>query len=140
MPQVAQHPGELTRDLFDAFVSGALDRFLAGCCEDLLLTVRGSGSLTTLVAKADIASWYASMVELAGTLRSEVGMVLSEDRTQIVLLRHALIRGGAEHHYETVNRCTFRDGSLASWFSHPVRAEEYARAWGLPSGVQRVSA
>jgi hypothetical protein len=80
------------------------------------------------------------MRELAGTFRSEVGLVLSEDRTQVVLLRHSLVRGSVEYQYETVNRCTFRDGALAAWFSHPVRADDYARAWGLHRRTERLPA
>ncbi len=140
MAQGKVQSGPSGHELFDAFAAGALDRFLAGCCDDLVLTVRGSGSLTTLVAKPEIASWYRSMRELAGTFRSEVGLVLSEDRTQVVLLRHSLVRGSVEYQYETVNRCTFREGALAAWFSHPVRADDYARAWGLHRRTERLPA
>ena len=81
------------------------------------------------------------MRQLAGTeFRSDVSLVLTEDRTHVVLLRHTLVRAGVEHPYETVNRCTLRDGGLASWFSYPVRRSEYARAWGIHSGFERVTA
>jgi ketosteroid isomerase-like protein len=140
MPQGRHDPGSPTHALFDAFAAGALDQFLDGCRDDLVLTVRGSGPLCTLVAKAEIASWYRSMQSLAGSFRSEVGLVLTEDHTQVVLMRHWLARGSVPRQYETVNRCTFRDGALASWFSYPVRADEYARAWGLHHGLERASA
>lgn len=140
MSQATRQSGASTDELFEAFASGALDRFLAGCSDDMVLTVRGSGPRATLVAKAGIASWYRSMQELAGVFRSEVGLVVTEDRTQVVLLRHSLERGGVEYRYETVNRCTFRGGALASWFSHPVRPDDYARAWGLHHGLERVPA
>jgi ketosteroid isomerase-like protein len=125
-------------DLFDALAAGDLDRFLAGCADDLVLTVRGSGAMTTMVAKAQISSWYRSMQELAGaSFHSDVCLVLADDPTQVVLLRHALTRDRVEYQYETVNRCTFRHGDLASWFSHPVRSSDYARAWGIQLGLER---
>jgi ketosteroid isomerase-like protein len=125
-------------DLFDALARGDLNRFLAGCANDLVLTVRGSGAMTTMVAKAQISSWYRSMQELAGaSFHSDVCLVLADDPTQVVLLRHALTRDRVEYQYETVNRCTFRHGDLASWFSHPVRSSDYARAWGIQLGLER---
>ncbi len=131
-------PYERVHDLFDALAGGDLERFLAGCADDLVLTVRGSGTMTTMVAKDQIASWYRSMQELAGaSFRSDVCLVLADDRTQVVLLRHHLTRNQVEYQYETVNRCTFRRHDLASWFSHPVRPSDYARAWGIPPGLER---
>jgi ketosteroid isomerase-like protein len=125
-------PTERVRELFEAFIGGDLDQFLAGCAPDLVLTVRGSGSMTTLVAKGDIASWYRSMHDLTGgSLRSEVFLEVTEGAAQVVLLRHSLRRGRVEYRYETVNRCTWRHDGLVSWFSHPLRSADYARAWGL---------
>ena len=129
---VAASGGDRTHDLFDALAAGDLDRFLWGCTEELVLTVSGSDPMTTLVPKSEIASWYRSMSQLAGSsFRSEVCFVLADERTTVVLLRHSLTRGHVDYRYETVNRITFRDDRLASWFSHPVRPHDYARAWGI---------
>jgi ketosteroid isomerase-like protein len=118
--------------LFDALTAGRLDVFLGGCVDDLVLTVIGSGPLTTLVRKGEIAAWYRSMGVLAGaSFRSDVCFVLDDERATLVLLRHTLTREGTGYSYETANRCTFRDGLLASWFSRPVRRDDYARAWGI---------
>jgi ketosteroid isomerase-like protein len=118
--------------LFDALARGDLATFVGGCAEELVLTVSGSDPMTTRVARAEISSWYRSMGELAGSsFRSEVCLVLVDERATVVLLRHALSRRGVEYRYETVNRCTLRDGRLASWFSHPVRRRDYALAWGI---------
>jgi ketosteroid isomerase-like protein len=131
-------PYNTVHELFDSLARGQLERFLAGCADDLVLTVRGSGAMTTMVAKAQIGSWYQSMRDLAGaSFRSDVCLVLAEDRTQVVLLRHALTRDRVVYQYETVNRCTFRNDQLASWFSHPVHPTDYARAWGIHLGLER---
>ncbi len=141
MGEETRGPVERVHGLFDALARGSLDEFVAGCSDDLVLTVSGSGTRTTMVAKGEIASWYRSMRQLAGTsYRSDVSFVLTEDRTHVVLLRHTLIRAGVAYPYETVNRCTLRNGRLASWFSYPVRPSEYARAWGINSGLERVPA
>jgi ketosteroid isomerase-like protein len=126
--------------LFDALAAGDLDRFVAGCTEELVLTARGSDPLTTLVARSSIPAWYGSMDELAGsTFRSEVRLVLTGEPSTVVLLGHSLRRDGVEYRYETVNRCLFRGGRLASWFSQPLRADEYVRAWGIERvGERRV--
>jgi ketosteroid isomerase-like protein len=131
-------PADPVHELFDALSNGELDRFLAGCRDDLVLTVRGSGAMTTMVAKVEIASWYRSMQELAGnSFCSDVCLALTEDHTHVVLLRHTLTRDLVEYEYESINRCTFREDGLASWFSHPVRPSEYARAWGIATGLER---
>src|SRR5271156_4560241 len=88
-------PEDRVHDLFEMLTRGDLDRFVAGCRPDLVLTVRGSGSMTTRVPRSEIATWYRSMQALGGTsFRSEVGLVLTEDRTHIVQLRYSLTRGG----------------------------------------------
>ncbi len=134
-------PAESVRELFEAFADGELEQFLDGCAPDLVLTVRGSGSMTTLLAKGRIASWYRSMHDLAGgSLRSEVFLEVTEGPAQVVLLRHSLTRGQIEYRYETVNRCTWRHDGLVSWFSHPLRPADYARAWGLAAVGERVPA
>lgn len=139
MQQGREIPVDRVQELFDALTRGALDRFVAGCCPDLVLTVRGSGAMTTLVPRSEIVTWYRSMQDLAGTsFRSEVGLVLTEDRTHVVLLRHVLTRGSVEYRYETLNHCTLRGDDLASWFSHPVRSSEYARAWGIHLASERM--
>ena len=51
MAKETQGPVERVHGLFDALARGALDEFVAGCCDDLVLTVRGSGTMTTMVAK-----------------------------------------------------------------------------------------
>ncbi len=141
MLEAGETPTNRVHELFDAFACGKLEKFLAGSCPDMVLTVSGSATRTTLVAKDGIASWYHSMQELAGaSFSSEVRLVLAEEPTSIVLLRHTLIRRGVEYQYETVNHCTFRDGGLASWFSHPLRASDYARAWGIHGQMDRQSA
>jgi ketosteroid isomerase-like protein len=141
MPEGGATPTNQVHELFDALASGELDRFLVGTCDDLVLTVSGSGRRTTLVARDEIPAWYGSMQELAGrSFSSDVRLVLAEERTFVVMLRHTLSRDGVEYQYETVNHCTFRDGGLASWFSHPVRASDYARAWGIHHQLDRKSA
>lgn len=140
-PQETEGSAERVQRLFEALADGALDRFVAGCCDDLVLTVHGSGPMTTMVARDHIPSWYRSMQQLAGaSFRADVSLVLTEDRTHVVLLTHVLVRAGHRHHYETINRCTLRHGRLASWFSYPVRPSEYARAWGIPAGGERLPA
>jgi hypothetical protein len=137
--QAPEKADNRVQELFDALTAGSLERFLDGCCPELVLTVRGSGAMTTLVAKSEIESWYRSMHELAGaSFRSDVGFVLTEDRTHVVLLRHTLTRGHVEYQYETLNHCTLRDDGLASWFSHPVRPSAYARAWGIDPAPERI--
>jgi hypothetical protein len=139
MQQGREVPVDRVHELFDALTRGAVDVFVAGCCPDLVLTARGSGAMTTLVPRSEITTWYRSMQELAGpSFRSEVGPVLTEDRTHVAVLRHLLTRGSVEYPYETLNHCTLRGDRMASWFAHPLRSSEYARAWGIPVGGQGV--
>ncbi len=130
-----------THRLFTAFARGDFDAFLGGCEDGLVLTVRGSDPMTTLVPKADIPEWYRSMRQLAGrAFQASVSLVLADERVTIVVVGFTVIRQGCAHHYETVNHCTFRDGLLATWFARPLQTSAYSRAWGLPAESARLPA
>jgi hypothetical protein len=119
--------------LFGSFVRQEYEQFLAGCAEDLVLNVRGSAGLATMVPRFEIPQWHRSSKQLAGgAFRSSVCFILVRDRVGIVVLTHVIDRDGASLRYETVNHCTLRDGLLAAWFSYPMNAADYEEAWDLP--------
>jgi hypothetical protein len=118
--------------LFGSFARKNYEEFLAGCTDDLVLNVRGSARLTTPVPRARISQWHRSKQQLAGgAFHSSVCFILITENVGIVVLTHSIDRDGVIFRYETVNHCTLRGDLLASWFSHPMNAADYAEAWGL---------
>jgi len=118
--------------LFGLLPSGEFDRFLTGCAEDLVLTVRGTVPSTTYVSRSEIPDWYEAMPPLAGApLRTTVEVLRVEGRRSIVLLRHVFDRKGEPHALEMVNVCTFRQMLLVAWSCFPLNVARYARALGI---------
>jgi ketosteroid isomerase-like protein len=119
-------------ELFGLLVRGQYDEFLAGCTNHLVLNVRGSAGLATIVPRAQISVWHQAMRELAGgAFRSSVCFILATEHEAVVVLTHVIDRDGCTYRYQSVNRCTLREGLLAAWFSLPMNATDYARAWDL---------
>jgi hypothetical protein len=119
--------------LFASLAANHVEEFLAGCSDQLLVTVRGSGPLTSTVSPDRLPQWWRGFHHLTEhTLATEVLLVLTEVRSHVVILRHRFTRGGRERAFDTVNICTLRDGALAAWFSSPLDRQEYVEAWGLP--------
>jgi ketosteroid isomerase-like protein len=118
--------------LFGLFVRGQDDEFLTGCADDLVLNVRGSAGLATLVPRTQIPQWHQAKRHLAGgTFHSSVCFILVMEHEGVVVLTHQIDRDGVTYRYETVNHCTLRDGLLAAWFHLPMNASDYAQAWDL---------
>jgi len=118
--------------LFASFVCGQYDEFLAGCTEDLVLNVRGSARLATMVPRSQISEWHQSTQQLAGgAFRSSVCFILVRERVGIVVLTHVIDRNGVSFRYETVNHCILHGDLLAAWFSYPMNTADYAEAWDL---------
>jgi ketosteroid isomerase-like protein len=116
--------------LFDSLGRGQFDEFMAGCRDDLALTVRGSSPTPTLLARSDIPDWYGSLQALSPTsLSSSVEVVGLDGERATVMLRHEFARHGIDYRLELVNLVSFRDGLLAEWSSYPLNLPEYARAW-----------
>ena len=123
--------------LFGAFVRGQYDEFLAGCTEDLVLNVRGSARLATMVPRSQISEWHQSTQQLAGgAFRSSVCFILVRERVGIVVLTHVIDRNGVSFRYETVNHCILHGDLLAAWFSYPMNTADYAEAWDLGRTAQ----
>ncbi len=123
---------ERVEALFGLLVANRVDEFLAGCSDQLLLTVRGSGTLNTTGAPDRLSRWWEGLRRLAGETRgTEVLMTITEELSHVVILRHLFTRGGVGRKFDTVNFSTVRDGVLAAWFSSPLERQEYADAWGL---------
>ena len=119
-------------DLFAALVEGRNEDFLAGCADDLVLNVRGSAKTATMIPKERIAQWHRSAQLMAGDrMRSSVCFILTSEPARIVVLTHVIDRDGESFRYESVNHCTLRGDLLAGWFSYPMDATDYAKAWGL---------
>ncbi|MGD0746427.1 MAG: hypothetical protein ABSB68_01285 [Acidimicrobiales bacterium] len=119
--------------LFGSFVREEYEQFLADCAEDLVLNVRGSAGLATMVPRFQIPQWHRSSKQLAGgALRSSVCFILVREHVGIVVLTHMIDRDGVSFRYETVNHCTLRGDRLAAWFCYPMNAADYEEAWGLP--------
>lgn len=119
-------------ELFGLFVRGEYEEFLAGCSDQLVLNVRGSAGLATIVPRLQIAGWYQAMKHLAGgAFRSSVCFILATEHEAVVVLTHQIDRDGCVYRYQTVNHCTLREGLLAAWFNLPLDAVAYARAWDL---------
>jgi hypothetical protein len=118
--------------LFGSFVREQHDEFLAGCTEDLVLNVRGSARLATMVPRTQISRWHESTRQLAGgAFRSSICFILVRDRVGIVVLTHVIDRTGVSFRYETVNHCIMHGDLLAAWFSYPMNVADYAEAWQL---------
>jgi ketosteroid isomerase-like protein len=119
-------------EMFASFVAGDDDEFLACCADDLVLNVRGSARLATIIPKAQIPQWHRATQQLAGdAFRSSVCFILVTERVGIVVLTHTIERNGIRFRYETVNHCSLRGDLLAAWFSYPMNADDYAEAWEL---------
>ncbi len=124
--------------LFASLASNHIEEFLSGCSDQLLMTVRGSGALTSTVTADRLPLWWEGLHHLTDdTLETEVVLVVTEERSHVVVLRHLFSREGTHHRFDTVNFCTLRDGELAAWFSSPLDPAEYAEAWGLPRAEGR---
>jgi hypothetical protein len=120
-------------ELFGLFVRGQYDEFLAGCTDHLVLNVRGSAGLATIVPRAQISEWHQAMRELAGgAFRSSVCFIIATEHEAVVVLTHVIDRNGCTYRYQTVNHCTLQEDLLAAWFNLPMNATDYARAWDLP--------
>jgi ketosteroid isomerase-like protein len=123
---------DVVEGLFEALASDRLEAFLSGCAEQLLVTFRGSGDVSTVLGRGDLPSWWSGLHFLAGgQVRTKVALVLSTGPSTVVVLSYRFIRFGVSRHFETVNYCTVRDGKLAAWFASPLDRREYAEAWGL---------
>jgi ketosteroid isomerase-like protein len=121
-------------DLFGSLLEGRSEDFQAGCADDLVLNVRGSARVATMVPKDRISEWHRSAQQVAGgRMRSSVCFILTTGPAKIVVLTHVIDRNGESYRYESVNHCTLREGLLAGWFSYPMDAADYARAWDLQS-------
>ncbi len=126
--------------LFGLFVRGHDDAFMAGCTDDLVLNVRGSGGLATLVPSAQIPQWHQAKRNLAGgAFQSSVCFIFVTEHEGVVVLTHLIERNGVTYRYETVNHCTLRDDLLAAWFSLPMNVTDYARAWDLEPLSERAA-
>ncbi len=118
--------------LFATLAANRLDEFLAGCSDQLLITLWGTSPLSNTIPPALLATWWEGFHRLAeGTLVTEVVLTLPDERSHMVILRHRFTREGTVRGFDTVNFCTLRDGALASWFSRPLDRQEYVEAWGL---------
>jgi len=118
--------------LFDALVRGQFDEFMAGCRDDLVVTVRGSSPTPMILRRSDIPDWYGSLQALSPTsLSSTVEVVRVDGDSATVMLRHEFARHGIDYRLEMVNLVSFRDGLLAEWSSYPLDLPEYARAWRM---------
>ena len=124
-------------ELFGSFVREEWEEFLAGCASNLVLNVRGSAGLATMVRRTQIAEWSQSARELAGgTFRSSVCFILVDENVGVVILHHELEREGVSFKYQTVNRCILREGLIATWFSYPMNMADYVAAWGIGQGSE----
>jgi ketosteroid isomerase-like protein len=124
---------ECLDSLFGSFARGDYNKFLAGCTDDLVLNVRGSAKQATMVPALQVPQWHRSTGQLTGgSFHTSVCFVLVTDHACIVVLTHLVDRDCVSFRYETVNHCTLRDDLLASWFSYPMDAADYAEAWDLP--------
>jgi hypothetical protein len=124
---------EQVEALFAALAADRIEEFLAGCSEQLLITVWGSSPLSSTVCLDQLRRWWEGFNHLAGgTLETEVLLTLPDEPSQVIILRHRFFRDGTARTFDTVNFCTLRDGALIAWFSSPLDRREYAEAWGLP--------
>jgi ketosteroid isomerase-like protein len=118
--------------LFDALVKGQFEEFMAGCADDLAITVRGSSPAPMILRRSDIPDWYGSLQALSPTsLSSSVEVAQVEGERATVMMRHEFARNGIDYRLEMVNLVSFRHGLLAEWSSYPLDLPEYARAWRI---------
>jgi ketosteroid isomerase-like protein len=118
--------------LFTALGADRLEEFVSGCSERLLITMRGSGAASTILSRAQLPEWWEGFRSLTeGSLRSDVVLTMTSGAAHVVALRHTFVLDGRPRRYETINSFTFRQGSIASWFSRPLDPHGYAEAWGI---------
>ena len=118
--------------LFDALVKGQFEEFMAGCTDDLAITVRGSSPAPMVLRRSDIPDWYGSLQALSPTsLCSTVEVAHVDGDGATVMVRHEFARNGIDYRLEMVNLVSLRDGQLAEWSSYPLDLPEYARAWRM---------
>jgi len=140
MPATEDQRFERLEYLFGLFVQGQNDEFLAGCTDDLVLNVRGSAGLATLVPRAQIAQWHQAKQNLAGgAFHSSVCFILATEHEGVVVLTHLIERNGVTYRYETVNHCTLHEDLLAAWFNLPMNTSDYVRAWDLEPLSERAT-
>jgi hypothetical protein len=129
---------EQIESMFAALAANRVGEFLAACSDRVLITVQGSSPMSDTVSATRFPLWWEGLRGLVGgTLATEVLFTMTEDVSHVVILRHAFSKGDKTFKFDTVNRCTFRDGELAAWFSSPLERREYAEAWGLSSAGER---
>ena len=118
--------------LFDSLIRGQFDEFMAGCADDLSVTMRGSPPAPMVLCRSDIPDWYGSLQALSPTsLSSSIEVAQVDGEKATVILRHEFARNGIDYRLEMVNLLSFRDGLLAEWSSYPLDLPEYARAWRI---------
>jgi ketosteroid isomerase-like protein len=123
---------EQVEALFVALAANQVDEFLAGCSEQLLITLWGTSPLSSTISPDQLPLWLEGFHQLTeGTLVSEVLLTLADEHSHVVIVRHLFTRNGRARTFDTVNFCTLRDGALAAWFSRPLDHQEYVEAWGL---------
>jgi ketosteroid isomerase-like protein len=123
--------------MFSALACNRVEEFLAACSDQVLITVQGVSPMSSKISPGRFPLWWEGLQRLAeGTLVTRVVLTLTEDISHVVILRYNFTRAGEHHRFDTVNRCTFRDGALAAWFSRPLERREYLEAWGLPAGLE----
>jgi hypothetical protein len=121
--------------MFSDLAANRVEEFLAACSDQVLITVQGVSPMSCPLSPGQFPLWWEGLRRLAeDTLVTEVLLTLSEDISHVVILRHDFTRAGRKRRFDTVNRCTFRNGALAAWFSSPLERREYAEAWGLSTG------
>jgi ketosteroid isomerase-like protein len=131
---------EQVEALFVALAANQVDEFLAGCSEQLLITLWGTSPLSSTISPDQLPLWLEGFHQLAeGTLVTEVLLTLADEHSHVVIVRHLFTRNGRARKFDTVNFCTLRDGALASWFSRPLDHHEYVEAWGLQRPEDRPS-
>jgi ketosteroid isomerase-like protein len=118
--------------LFESLIRGQFGEFMAGCTDDLVVTVRGSSPTPMILQRSDIPDWYGSLQALSPTsLRSSVEVAQVDGERATVMVRHEFARNGIDYRLEMVNLVSFREGLLATWSSYPLDLPEYARAWRM---------
>jgi hypothetical protein len=129
---VQQPTCEHVEELFGCLTNGDFGRFLSGCAEDLVLTVRGTVPSSTYVSKVEIPNWYQAMPSLAGApFHTTVEVIRIGRSRSTVVLRHRFDRNEEPYEWEMVNVCTFRHALLATWSSFPLNLTHYAQALGI---------
>src|SRR5664279_3850184 len=118
--------------LFTALAANRLDEFLLGCSDRMLITLRGTGTTSTILSRSEVPAWWEGLHSLAdGSLSSHVVLTMTASVAQVVILRHTFVLEGRSRRYDTVNCCTLHQGTIAAWFSRPLDLADYAEAWGM---------